>query len=157
MTSKQSNHHSIGPFMDRVAESLDGNRNADVEKRHAKGFRTARENLEHLIDQGSFVEYGQFAVAAQRSRRSLDELKSKTAGDGVITGLAKINTQQFGAKKSQAVVIVNDYMSLAGTQGFFHHAKIDRMLQVATERSLPVVMIRETQISFIFSNRLNFC
>ncbi|MDB2594372.1 biotin carboxylase [Porticoccaceae bacterium] len=143
MTSKQSNHHSIGPFMDRVAESLDGNRNADVEKRHAKGFRTARENLEHLIDQGSFVEYGQFAVAAQRSRRSLDELKSKTAGDGVITGLAKINTQQFGAKKSQAVVIVNDYMSLAGTQGFFHHAKIDRMLQVATERFLPVVMYTE--------------
>ena len=143
MASKQSDHHSIGPFMDRVAESLDGNRSADVQKRHGKGYRTARENLEHLVDGGSFVEYGQFAVAAQRNRRSAVELKSKTAADGVITGLARINTDLFGADQSQAAVIINDYMSLAGTQGFFHHAKIDRMLEVATERSLPVVMYTE--------------
>ena len=129
--------------MDRIAQSLDGNRTADVEKRHGKGYRTARENLEHLVDRGSFVEYGQFAVAAQRNRRSAEELKSKTAADGVITGLARINTDLFGADQSQAVVIINDYMSLAGTQGFFHHAKIDRMLEVATERSLPVVMYTE--------------
>jgi acetyl-CoA carboxylase carboxyltransferase component len=143
MASKSKDHSSIAAFVHRVEESLDDNRAADVAKRHAKGCRTARENLEQLIDQGSFVEYGQFAVAAQRNRRSAEELKAKTAADGVITGLAKINTELFGAEKSQAVVIINDYMSLAGTQGFFHHAKIDRMLQVATEKSLPVVMYTE--------------
>lgn len=143
MASKHREHSSIDGFLQRVEESLDGNRAGDVEKRHAKGFRTARENLDDLVDQDSFVEFGQFAVAAQRSRRSPEELKAKTAADGVITGLAKINTAYFGAQQSQAVVIINDYMSLAGTQGFFHHAKIDRMLQVATERSLPVVMYTE--------------
>ena len=95
------------------------------------------------MDDGSFVEYGQFAVAAQRSRRSAEELRSKTAADGVITGLATINTDLFGARRSQAAVIINDYMSLAGTQGFFHHQKIDRMLEVATQKALPVIMYTE--------------
>ncbi|MGB2287032.1 MAG: acyl-CoA carboxylase subunit beta [Porticoccaceae bacterium] len=143
MASKQSDHKSIGAFHRRVEESLDDNRVADVEKRHAKGYRTARENLDHLVDEGSFVEYGQFAIAAQRNRKSSEELKSKTAADGVITGLARINGELFGVAQTQVAVIINDYMSLAGTQGFFHHQKIDRMLEVATERSLPVIMYTE--------------
>ena len=40
-----------------------------VERRHAAGGRTARENVEDLIDPGSFVEYGRFAIAAQRAPR----------------------------------------------------------------------------------------
>ena len=143
MATKKSDHSSIEGFLQRVEDSLDDNRTADVAKRHAKGYRTARENLDQLVDDGSFVEYGQFAVAAQRSRRSVDELKSKTAADGVITGLATINTELFGGRRSQAAVIINDYMSLAGTQGFFHHQKIDRMLEVATQKALPVVMYTE--------------
>jgi acetyl-CoA carboxylase carboxyltransferase component len=143
MATKKSDHSSIEGFLQRVEDSLDDNRTADVAKRHAKGYRTARQNLDQLVDDGSFVEYGQFAVAAQRSRRSVDELKSKTAADGVITGLATINTELFGGRRSQAAVIINDYMSLAGTQGFFHHQKIDRMLEVATQKALPVVMYTE--------------
>lgn len=143
MASKQSDHKSIGAFLRRVEESLDDNRVADVEKRHAKGYRTARENLDHLVDQDSFIEYGQFAIAAQRNRKSSDELKSKTAADGVITGLARINGDIFGESQTQVAVIINDYMSLAGTQGFFHHQKIDRMLEVVTEKSLPVIMYTE--------------
>mgnify|MGYP000161768621 CR=1 FL=1 len=50
MVSKQSDHSSIGGFLQRVEESLDSNRAADVEKRHESGYRTARENLEHLVD-----------------------------------------------------------------------------------------------------------
>jgi acetyl-CoA carboxylase carboxyltransferase component len=99
MASKSKDHSSIAAFVHRVEESLDDNRAADVAKRHAKGYRTARENLEQLIDQGSFVEYGQFAVAAQRNRRSAEELKAKTAADGVITGLAKINTELFRGRE----------------------------------------------------------
>ena len=58
MASEPKDHSSIDAFLHRVEESLDDNRSADVKKRHAKGYRTARENLEHLVDQGSFVEYG---------------------------------------------------------------------------------------------------
>jgi acetyl-CoA carboxylase carboxyltransferase component len=45
-----------------------------VEARHRAGRRTARENLDDLVDPGSFVEYGTFAIAAQRARRELQEL-----------------------------------------------------------------------------------
>ena len=48
-----------------------------------------------------------------------------------------------GASGSQAVVIINDYTVLAGTQGYFHHRKIDRILSVAIEQNLPVVMYTE--------------
>jgi acetyl-CoA carboxylase carboxyltransferase component len=114
-----------------------------VERRHASGFRTARENLEDLCDAGSFVEYGQLAIAAQRQRREIDDLRAKTPADGVITGLATINSAHFGDAVSQAAVAINDYSVLAGTQGFYHHLKIDRILDVAAEKSLPVVMFAE--------------
>ncbi len=136
-------HSSIEGYTARIEQTLDAARSGEVAKRHAKGYRTARENLADLIDADSWVEYGQFAVAAQRSRRSADELAAKTPGDGVITGLATINGTQFGASQSQAAVVINDYMVLAGTQGFFHHRKIDRLLEVATQRKLPVVMYTE--------------
>ena len=123
--------------------TLDAHRQPAVSKRHAKGYRTARENLEALVDADSFVEYGQLAVAARRARRSLEDLRSNTPADGVITGLATINAEQFGEARAAAAVIVNDYTVLAGTQGFFHHMKLDRIIHVAMERQLPVVMFTE--------------
>lgn len=123
--------------------SLDSGRQTAVNKRHAKGYRTARENLAQLCDTDSFVEYGQLAVAAQRDRISAEDLKVQTAADGVITGLATINSEQFGSAATQVAVIVNDYTVLAGTQGYFHHRKIDRILKQVQESFLPVVMYTE--------------
>ena len=126
-----------------LESSLDSSRTKAVTKRHSKGYRTARENLQQLCDDGSFVEYGQLAVAAQRDRMSTDKLKSDTAADGVITGLATINRDQFGEHATQVAVVINDYTVLAGTQGYFHHRKIDRILEQAKRSFLPVVMYTE--------------
>lgn len=128
---------------ERIARTGDGARQEARDKRHARGYRTARENLHDLVDEGSFQEYGQFAVAAQRSRRDYDDLQSSTAADGVITGTCTINAADFGQQRAQAAVIVNDYSVLAGTQGFFHHKKLDRICEIARERALPVVMYTE--------------
>ncbi|MEM1413375.1 MAG: carboxyl transferase domain-containing protein [Myxococcota bacterium] len=127
--------------LDALAE--DAARPEAVAARRGKGFRTARENLAALVDEGSFVEYGRAAVAAQRARRPLEALRGETPADGVITGLATINAGTFGAEAAGAAVAINDYSVLAGTQGYFHHAKIDRLLAVAGKRSLPVVMFTE--------------
>ncbi|NBW91300.1 MAG: carbamoyl-phosphate synthase large subunit, partial [Actinobacteria bacterium] len=62
-----------------------------IAKRHAKGQRTARENIADLIDENSLVEYGGFGVAAQRGRRSEEDLIANTPADGLITGLATVN------------------------------------------------------------------
>ncbi len=130
-------------WRERVARTLDDQRSEARSRRHQKGYRTARENLDDLVDAASFVEYGQLAVAAQRSRRDYEDLQSNTAGDGIITGTCTINAAQVGAEQARAAVIVNDYAVLAGTQGFFHHKKLDRMCELAEELGLPVIMYTE--------------
>src|SRR3990167_6726632 len=63
---------------DRHAFTLDAARPAAVAKRHAQGGRTARENIADLCDEGSFIEYGALAIAAQTRRRSLEDLIANT-------------------------------------------------------------------------------
>ncbi|MFG2020147.1 acetyl-CoA carboxylase family protein [Actinomadura geliboluensis] len=115
---------------------LDAARPEAVAKRHARGHRTARENIADLCDPGTFVEYGALAIAAQRQRRSLDELIERTPADGMVCGIGDVD----GA---QAVVMSYDYMVLAGTQGYQNHRKTDRMLDIAHRRRLPLVLFAE--------------
>jgi len=129
-------HSLIQTFKDRQALSLDEHRVDAAAKRHAKGYRTARENLANLCDLNSFQEYGQFAVAAQRQRHDYQTLKTTSAADGIITGVAVINGQLVA-------LVVNDYSVMAGTQGFFHHQKLDRILDIASKKKLPVIMYTE--------------
>ena len=52
-----------------------------------------------------------------------------TAADGIITGFCKINSDIVGDKKANAACIIYDYSVLAGTQGYFHHMKLDRLCE----------------------------
>ncbi len=123
--------------------TLDEGREAAVAKRHARGRRTARENIADLVDAGSFVEYGALAVAAQRSRRSEEDLIANTAADGLVAGLATIGADEFGQAAAEAVVVSYDYTVLAGTQGMRNHAKTDRVFDLATRKRVPVVLFAE--------------
>jgi acetyl-CoA carboxylase carboxyltransferase component len=127
----------------RLSRTLDEVRVNAADKRHARGYRTARENLADLVDADSFVEYGQLAVAAQRNRCDYEDLQTRTAADGVITGVGTINRDHFGKDISRAAVVVYDYAVLAGTQGFYHHKKLDRIFELAEECKLPMVMYTE--------------
>jgi acetyl-CoA carboxylase carboxyltransferase component len=127
----------------RHAFTLDANRPDAVAKRHALGLRTARENIADLCDTGSFVEYGALAIAAQRGRRELDDLLRNTPADGMVTGIGSINRALFGDERSRAVVMAYDATVLAGTQGMRNHAKTDRMLGIALQSRLPVVLFAE--------------
>lgn len=120
----------------------DAAREAAVAKRHALGKRTARENIADLCDADSFIEYGALAIAAQRSRRRLEALQSDTPADGMVTGIGHVNGGDFGAD-SRCVVMSYDYTVLAGTQGFQNHRKTDRMVQLALEARLPVILFAE--------------
>lgn len=133
--------------IDRHAPTLDANRPAAVAKRHAQGGRTARANIADLCDlahdPGNFSEYGALAIAAQTRRRSLEDLIANTPADGMVTGIGSINARQFGPEKSRAVVMAYDYTVLAGTQGMRNHHKTDRMLGIAHQLRLPVVLFAE--------------
>jgi acetyl-CoA carboxylase carboxyltransferase component len=127
----------------RQALTLDASRPEAMAKRHALGLRSARENIADLCDPGSFVEYGAMAVAAQRSRRSEDDLQRNTPADGMVTGIGSINLAQFGPDASRAVVMAYDATVLAGTQGMRNHQKTDRLLGLALQQQLPVVLFAE--------------
>lgn len=121
---------------ERLALTRDEARPDAVAKRHATGHLTAREQIAALLDAGSLVEYGSLPVAAQRSRRSLDDLIATTPADGIVTGIGTV-------EGLEVAVLAYDYTVLAGTQGYFNHHKTDRILQIAAERSLPVVLFGE--------------
>ncbi|HET7525716.1 MAG TPA: carboxyl transferase domain-containing protein, partial [Burkholderiaceae bacterium] len=111
--------------------------------RHAQGRRTARENIAALFDEGSFVEYGAFAVAAQRSRRSLDDLQKNTPADGLIAGTGLVHAGEFGPERARCAAMAYDYSVLAGTQGNNNHRKSDRLLELAATLKLPFVLFAE--------------
>ncbi len=129
--------------IDRHAFTLDAARPEAIAKRHAQGGRTARENIADLCDDGSFIEYGALAIAAQSRRRSNEDLIANTPADGMVTGIGGINGALFGDEKSRAVVMSYDATVLAGTQGVRNHAKTDRMLGIALAQKLPVVLFAE--------------
>ncbi len=116
----------------RRALTEDSARPEAVARLHARGGRTARENLAALVDEGSFVEYGRFVTAAQAQRRPLDELLDRSVADGIVGGLATIDGQQVA-------VMSYDYLVMAGTQGMRGHRKTDRLIDVIERLGLPTV------------------
>jgi acetyl/propionyl-CoA carboxylase alpha subunit/acetyl-CoA carboxylase carboxyltransferase component len=133
----------LAELIARHAITLDQNRPAAVERRRKTNQRTARENIAQLVDDGSFVEYGSLAIAAQRRRRKVADLIKNTPADGLITGVATVNADKFGAKAARCMVISYDYTVLAGTQGHMNHKKIDRMLGLTEQWRLPLVFYAE--------------
>ncbi|PRY30925.1 carboxyl transferase domain-containing protein [Umezawaea tangerina] len=133
---EQADLDAIRPDLAEVLARHDFRRPDAEAKRHAAGRRTARENVADLCDPDGFVEYGGLAIAAQRQRRSVAELVERTPADGLVAGIGTVDGRR-------AVVMSYDYAVLAGTQGVRNHAKLDRMLALAEQRRLPVVLFAE--------------
>ena len=134
-------------LQDRLAITLDAARPDAVKKRHARGQRTARENITALCDPDSFMEYGQLVYAAQRRKIDKSTLMRTSPADGIIAGFASINNRLFGDEAddhaTRAAVLSYDAMVMAGTQGLLGHKKTDRVLEVAAELKLPMVFFSE--------------
>ena len=126
----------LARLLARRASLQDAARPEAMARRHAGGVRSARENVADLLDAGSFSEFGAFAVAAQRSRRTEEDLQRNTPADGLITGTGTVQGRP-------CAVMAYDYTVLAGTQGVRNHAKSDRLLEVARRSRLPLVLFAE--------------
>jgi acetyl-CoA carboxylase carboxyltransferase component len=132
----------LAELLARRALTEDAARPEAVARRHVTGGRTARENLADLVDPGSFVEYGRFAIAAQRGRRELEDLIARTPADGFIGGTATVNGELFG-ERAGCAVLSYDYTVLAGTQGALGHLKKDRLFELIERMGLPTVLFAE--------------
>lgn len=126
----------LAEVLDRHQRALDSARPEAVARRHARGKRTARENVEDICDPGTFREYGPLVIANRRSRHSVEELIATTPADGLVAGVGEINGVP-------SAVLSYDYTVLAGTQGGMNHRKTDRVLATAERYRLPVVFFTE--------------
>ena len=126
----------LAEVLRRQSLTRDEARPAAVERRRKVGLRTARENVADLCDPDSFEEYGSLVIAAQRSRRSVQELIEQTPADGLVGGIGRVNGQR-------CAVVSYDYTVLAGTQGQRNHSKKDRLFELVARLRLPVVLFAE--------------
>src|SRR3712207_368268 len=128
--------------MERRRATLDESRPEAVERRHAAGGRTARENIGDLGAPGTFVESGGLPIAARRARRGLRDLIERPPADGLVAGTARINGELFG-ERAACAVLSYDYTVLAGTQGVLGHRKKDRLFELIERMRLPTVFFAE--------------
>ena len=133
----------LAEVLARRAELLDQARPEAVAKRRASNQRTARENLADLFDGAEYLEYGGFALAAQRQRRSLEELRRISPADGILAAIGPVNQALVGAERSACAALAYDYTVMAGTQGYYNHLKTDRLLEVSERQRLPIVLFAE--------------
>jgi len=128
---------------ERHAFGLDQHRSDAVARRRKLGYRMPRENIDRLVDPGSFKEYWPLVVARQHQRNTIEALRRNTPGDGVVAGTCSINGALFDETRSRAIVVHYDYTVLAGTQGHRNHYKQDRLFELAHRFKLPIVMFGE--------------
>ncbi len=105
-----------------------------IEKQHASGKLTARERMEALFDDGTFVEVND-QIASRCSNFGMD--KKQIAGDGVVTGYGYI-LGRLAFASSQ------DFTIIGGSLGEAHALKICRVMDMALEMKVPFISINDS-------------
>ena len=102
-----------------------------LEKRRNTGLLNARERIDYLVDKGSWIESGLFAVS------HIEGDRESTPGDGKITGYGAINGRE-------AVIISNDFTVKGASSSVVNMRRIGQMRRTATERGIPMVFLGES-------------
>ncbi len=129
-------HTTAGKLADlerRIDEAVHAGSARAIEKQHAKGKMTARERIEYLLDEGSFVELDEFA----RHRSTNFGLESnRPYGDGVVTGSGTVDGRQV-------CVFSQDVTVFGGSLGEVYGEKIVKIQDLAIKTGVPLVGINE--------------
>src|SRR5215510_5344989 len=118
----------------RIAESEQGGGAARLKSQHAKGKLSARERLDLLLDEGSFVELDRFVT-----HRATDFglAKQQYPGDGVITGYGKIDGRTV-------YVFSQDFTVFGGSLSETHAQKICKVMDLALRNGGPVIGLNDS-------------
>lgn len=103
-------------------------------KRHAKGMLTARERVEKLLDEDSFIELDRYALH-QCEHFGLEN--KKVYGDGVITGQGKINGRPV-------YIFAHDGTFLGGALGKTFARKVCKVMDLAKQAGCPIIGLNES-------------
>lgn len=129
-------HTTAGKLADlerRLDEAVHAGSAKAIEKQHAKGRKTARERIEMLFDEGSFVELDELA----RHRSVAFGLEKKRPyGDGVVTGYGTVDGRQV-------CVFSQDFTVFGGSLGEVYGEKITKVMDLAIKTGCPIIGINE--------------
>ena len=118
----------------RRAEAELGGGEARLKAQHDKGKLSARERLDLLLDEGSFVEYDRFVVH-RSSDFGLDQ--TRVYGDGVVTGYGRINGRLV-------YVFSQDFTVLGGSLSEAFAEKICKVMDLAMRNGAPVIGLNDS-------------
>jgi propionyl-CoA carboxylase beta chain len=126
----------------KVKESLDKKRKESVlggglkriEQQHKKGKLTARERIDLLLDENTFVEYGAFM---EHTCQDFDMEKEKYLGDSVVTGRGLINGRTV-------FVFSQDFTVFGGSLSSVHALKICKIMDQAMLVGAPVIGLNDS-------------
>lgn len=121
-------------LQERRAEARQGGGQARIDKQHAKGKRTARERIEDLLDQDTFVETGMF-VTHRASGFGME--RAHPSGDGVVTGTGEIDGRTV-------CVFAQDFTVLGGSVGQAHGRKIAQIMAMARQNGVPLIGLNDS-------------
>jgi propionyl-CoA carboxylase beta chain len=105
-----------------------------INKQHEQGKYTARERINKLLDIDSFIEFDKFVT---HRCNSFGMEKTKYLGDGVVTGIGKINGQQVA-------IFSQDFTCWGGALGMAYAKKICKIMDFALENKIPVIGINDS-------------
>ena len=118
----------------RIAESEEGGGAARLEAQHAKGKLSARERLDLLLDEGSFVEFDRFVVHRSTDFGLADQ---KVYGDGVVTGYGRIDGRLV-------YVFSQDFTVFGGSLSETFAEKICKVMDLAVRNGAPFIGLNDS-------------
>ncbi|KQZ90549.1 acyl-CoA carboxylase subunit beta [Phycicoccus sp. Root563] len=130
-------HSTAGKLADlkrRVAEVAHAGSERAVEKQHARGKKTARERLEMLLDEGSFVEMDKYA---RHRSTAFGQEQNRPYGDGVVTGYGTVDGRTVA-------VFAQDFTVFGGSLGEVFGEKICKVMDFAMKVGCPVVGLNDS-------------
>ncbi|WP_082592363.1 acyl-CoA carboxylase subunit beta [Phycicoccus sp. Soil803] len=130
-------HSTAGKLADlkrRVAEVAHAGSERAIEKQHARGKKTARERLEMLLDEGSFIEMDKYA---RHRSVAFGQEANRPYGDGVVTGYGTVDGRTVA-------VFAQDFTVFGGSLGEVFGEKICKVMDFAMKVGCPVVGLNDS-------------
>ena len=124
----------VDDLEERRAKIRRGGGEEKIEKQHAEQKLTARERLDLLIDEGTFVELGMHG-RPHFSQRAMEGREAPA--DGVVTGYGRVDGR-FVA------VAAYDFTVMAGSMGMTGEFKVGRLRELALHKRMPLVWLLDS-------------
>lgn len=127
-------YDKINELYDRKRTIELGGGDERIEKQHEKGKLTARERIDLLLDEGTFVELSPF-IKHRTTDFGMD--KQEGPGDGVVTGYGKVHGKPV-------YLFSQDFTVFGGALGEMHALKIANVMDMAAKNGAPFIGLNDS-------------